>query len=83
LTSVGGVPYTYDDNGSLTNDGMYTYTWNVAGRHIAAAAAALPPDVVAAAQERGRAGDLWATVQELLAQLGSDLVVLAETDLRH
>jgi tetratricopeptide (TPR) repeat protein len=40
------------------------------GKHIAAAAAALPPDVVAAAQERGRARDLWATVEELLVELG-------------
>jgi hypothetical protein len=42
---------------------------NVAGRHVAAAAASLPPDVVAAAQERGRARDLEATVAELLAEL--------------
>ena len=42
---------------------------DVAGRHIAAAAATLPPDVVVAAQERGRAQDLEATVQELLAEL--------------
>jgi predicted ATPase/DNA-binding SARP family transcriptional activator len=41
---------------------------DVAGRHIAAAAAALPPDVVAAAQERGRSRDLHATVAELLAE---------------
>jgi tetratricopeptide (TPR) repeat protein len=42
---------------------------DVAGREIAAAAAALPPDVVTVAQERGRARDLWATVEELLAEL--------------
>jgi predicted ATPase len=42
---------------------------DVAGVHIAAAAATLPPDVVAAAQERGRTRDLWATVEELLAEL--------------
>jgi len=41
----------------------------VAGRHIAAVAAALPPEVVAAAQERGRARDLNATVAELLRGL--------------
>jgi hypothetical protein len=29
----------------------------------------LPPDVVAAAQERGRARDLWATAEELLQEL--------------
>jgi hypothetical protein len=40
------------------------------GRHIAAATAALPPDAVVAAQERGRAGDLYATAAELLAELG-------------
>ena len=39
---------------------------DVAGRHIRAAAEALPPDVVAAAQARGRACDLWATVKALL-----------------
>jgi tetratricopeptide (TPR) repeat protein len=44
----------------------------VAGKHVAAAAAALPPDVVAAAQERGRARDLWATVEELLIELGKE-----------
>ena len=29
-----------------------------------------PPEVVACAQERGRARDLWATVEELLEELG-------------
>jgi predicted ATPase/DNA-binding SARP family transcriptional activator len=43
----------------------------VAGKHIAAVAATLPSDVVAAAQERGRARDLDATVEELLAELGA------------
>ena len=43
---------------------------DVAGRHIAAVAATLPPDVVTAAQERGRARDLEATVAELLVELG-------------
>jgi hypothetical protein len=43
---------------------------DVAGRHIAAVAASLPPDVVAAAQARGRARDLEATVTELLVELG-------------
>ena len=42
---------------------------DVVGMHITAAAAALPPEVVAAAQERGRARDLWATVEELLDEL--------------
>jgi hypothetical protein len=41
---------------------------DVAGKHIAAAAG-LPSDVFAAAQERGQARDLWATVEELLAEL--------------
>jgi tetratricopeptide (TPR) repeat protein len=45
----------------------------VAGRHIAAAAQTLPPDVAAAARERGRASDLWATARELLAELGQDV----------
>jgi hypothetical protein len=43
---------------------------DVAGQHIAAAARALPPDIVASAQDRGRARDLWATVEELAAELG-------------
>jgi tetratricopeptide (TPR) repeat protein len=42
---------------------------DVAGRTIAAAAEALPPEVVAAAEARGRARDLWAAVEELLAEL--------------
>jgi hypothetical protein len=45
---------------------------DIAGKHIAAAATILPPDVVAAAQERGRARDLWATMEELLAELEAD-----------
>jgi tetratricopeptide (TPR) repeat protein len=42
---------------------------DVAGKHIAAVAAGLPSDLVAAAQERGRARDLEATVRELLVEL--------------
>ena len=42
---------------------------DVAGRHIASMAAGLPADEVAAAQERGRARDLDATVNELLVEL--------------
>jgi predicted ATPase len=42
---------------------------DIAGRQIAAAAAELPAEVVAAAQARGRARDLEATVMELLAEL--------------
>jgi hypothetical protein len=43
---------------------------DVTGRHIAAVAATLPPEVVAAAQERGRAGDLWTTAAKLLVEGG-------------
>ncbi len=43
---------------------------DVFGRHIVALASTLPPEVVAAAQERGRARDLDATVKELLVELG-------------
>ena len=42
---------------------------DVFGPHIEEVAAALPPEVVAAARERGRARDLEATVKELLAEL--------------
>jgi hypothetical protein len=42
---------------------------DVAGRQIAAVAATLPPDIVAAAQERGRSRDLWETAAELLEEL--------------
>jgi tetratricopeptide (TPR) repeat protein len=40
------------------------------GRPIASAAAALPPDVIEAAEERGGSGDMVATLSELLAELG-------------
>jgi len=33
-------------------------------------AAALPAEVAMAAQERGRARDIWAKAQELLVELG-------------
>jgi len=39
---------------------------DIAGQQIADVAARLPPDVVAAAQARGRARDLWTTVGEIL-----------------
>jgi predicted ATPase/DNA-binding SARP family transcriptional activator/Tfp pilus assembly protein PilF len=42
---------------------------DVAGRHIKAATASLPPEVVAAAQERGRALDWWETAEALLEEL--------------
>ena len=42
---------------------------DISGRHIAAVAATLPPDVVTAAQERGRTRDLETTTAELLAEL--------------
>ncbi|MCP5110135.1 MAG: hypothetical protein GY953_04800 [bacterium] len=41
----------------------------VAGRRIAAIAETLPPEIVAAVQERGRRRDIWETVAELLAEL--------------
>jgi hypothetical protein len=50
--------------------GNSRYWEDTIGRHIAAVAATLPPEVVAAAQERGRARDLEATVAELLTELG-------------
>ena len=43
---------------------------DVAGQPIAHAAAALPAAVVAAARERGRARDMDATVEELIAEWG-------------
>jgi tetratricopeptide (TPR) repeat protein len=42
---------------------------DVAGKQIAAVAATLPPEVVAAAQERGWTRELHATVAELLVEL--------------
>ena len=41
---------------------------DIAGRHIAAAASTLSPEVVATAEERGRTRDVWATAEELLAE---------------
>lgn len=42
---------------------------DVAGRELAAIITALPPEDVAAAQERGKALDLRATAEELLAMV--------------
>jgi tetratricopeptide (TPR) repeat protein len=41
---------------------------DIAGREIAALAAALPPEIVAATRRRGRARDLWVTMEELLSE---------------
>jgi tetratricopeptide (TPR) repeat protein len=43
---------------------------DVAGKHIAAIAATLPLEAVAAAQERGRARDLWDTAAQLVVESG-------------
>ncbi len=43
--------------------------WDVALRHVNAVTAALPPDVVAAAQERGRVREIRTTAAEMLAEL--------------
>ena len=45
---------------------------DVAGRDISAVAETLPPNVVVAAQDRGRARDLWTTAEELLATFTED-----------
>jgi tetratricopeptide (TPR) repeat protein len=49
--------------------GNSRYWEDITGKHIAAAGATLPPEVVAAAQARGRARDLEATIAELLVEL--------------
>ena len=43
----------------------------IVGRHIAAAAATLPPEVAQAAQARGQARDMWDTAAELLEELSA------------
>jgi predicted ATPase/DNA-binding SARP family transcriptional activator len=50
---------------------------DVVGQPIAAVAAKLPPDVATAAEERGRARDLEATVAELLAELEEGITPFA------
>jgi len=47
---------------------------DIAGREIAQAAETLPSEVVIAAQERGRARDLWETAAELLKELSETTV---------
>jgi hypothetical protein len=42
---------------------------DIAGRYVRASTADLPRDVVAAAQERGRALDWWETAEALLDEL--------------
>lgn len=50
---------------------LATSRWadDVFGRHITAIAATSPPEVVIAAQERGKALDLWTTAEELLVEM--------------
>ena len=45
---------------------------DVVGRHIAAVAASLPPEVVTAATERGKARDLETAVMELSGEIGTE-----------
>jgi hypothetical protein len=46
---------------------------DVVGQKIEAITATLPPETVTAAQERGRARDLWETATELLAEMSGHL----------
>ncbi len=57
---------------ALTNPRVANSKWfyDLVGAEIAAVAAALPPEVVAAIEERGRTRDLDATIAELVAELG-------------
>jgi hypothetical protein len=55
---------------------------DVAGVTLAEVAAALPAERVAILQKRGRAGDLEATVEELLTELGWVCPERAETGQR-
>lgn len=43
---------------------------DIAGRQIEELAATMPQEIVAAAQARGEARDLWQTANELLTDLG-------------
>ena len=63
---------SHHHNGGPTVLSVANSRWieDVSGRRIAAVTATLPPDVVAAAQERGRARDLDPIVAELLVGLG-------------
>ncbi|MCB0112182.1 MAG: hypothetical protein KDE53_39940, partial [Caldilineaceae bacterium] len=45
---------------------------DVVGKPIQAVAETLPPEVVAAAQERGRKRDFWETAAELFAQFSEE-----------
>ena len=56
---------------TLPHVGNSQWYADVVGKPIAEAAASLPPDVVAAARERGRARDMQATLEELIAEWGS------------
>lgn len=54
----------------LHHSSTWRWTKDRAAPLVAQLKAALPPDLFAAAQERGRARDMEATAQELLAELG-------------
>jgi tetratricopeptide (TPR) repeat protein len=56
---------------AINNDSFWK---NLCEAQIAAVAAILPPAEIAAAQERGRNRDLWATAAEVLAALESEAV---------
>ena len=45
--------------------------WDLAGRHLDAIATPLPRELVAAARDRGKARNLWATASTLLVELGN------------
>jgi tetratricopeptide (TPR) repeat protein len=81
-TTLGGMALTCMDNGhgeratalyalASQEAGPSRWWYDVVGRHVQGAIAALPPEVVQMAQQRGRAQDLWVTARELLEELTS------------
>jgi hypothetical protein len=67
------VSITAADTAASPMDVAVTVTTPVAPSAATTGTATLPPDAVAAAQERGRALDLEATVAELLVELESQI----------
>jgi tetratricopeptide (TPR) repeat protein len=64
----------------LTSLVRSSWVEDVLGQHIAAAAAALPPEVAAAARERGRAQDAGKAAAALLAELSDGQSEVNEPD---
>lgn len=77
MTSIGSFTPTYDANGDVTNDDLYTYTWDSNGRPVKIGNEALIYDAMGRMVEQDQSGGTY--VQFVYDPPGDKLGVMSNT----